>query len=61
MFTNRVINKLIKIHSVIRCILKIVKCDCYLHHVCPFAMTAPTWQLFMKCFRENLRTNFRFP
>ena len=28
----------IKIHSVIQCILKIVKSDYYLHYVCPLGM-----------------------
>ena len=51
----------IKIHSVIRCICKIVKSDYYLHHVCPLGVAQFPIEVFSWIsFLENLFRKFKF-
>jgi hypothetical protein len=58
------------LYHTFRCVCKIVKCDCWLCHVClslclsTWSSAAPTWWIFMKfyigVFFENLLRKFKF-
>jgi hypothetical protein len=56
------LTNLIKINSLIRCIRKTVKSDCYLQHVCLSAWndSAPIWHVFMNFLGGILQRKFNF-